>query len=109
MKSYCIQIRNTCRSMTRRRVLKTMNDTAPKTTYVLPTESGGTDRGTLLRAGKSLLPLLSDEKWNLLIALGAILVNSLSTLLGPIIIANAVDKYIITGNFKGVLIDAGML
>jgi ATP-binding cassette subfamily B protein len=86
-----------------------MSNNTPRTSYVLPTEVVGKDKGTLKRAGQSLLPLLKDEKKDIAIAFVAVLLNSLSTLLGPILIARAVDTYIIAGDFRGVLLYAALL
>ncbi|MBA3788791.1 ABC transporter ATP-binding protein [Patescibacteria group bacterium] len=72
--------------------------------YVLPTDSKGKGKGTFVRAYQSLAPLLSDQRGNLTIALVAIVINALSTLLAPVIIAHVVDVYITHGNFDGILI-----
>jgi ATP-binding cassette subfamily B protein len=97
--------------MTRKKVQKPMNKTMSTTKhtlstidYALPTEGNKKDKGTLARAWKSLLPLLSDQKGNLTVAMIAIIANSLSTLLAPIIIAHAVDTYITHGDFHGVIV-----
>jgi ATP-binding cassette subfamily B protein len=73
--------------------------------YALPEEARPKEKGhsTLARAWISLGPLLYDEKVNLSIALVAVLANSLSTLVAPVIIARAVDVYITHGDFTGVL------
>lgn len=80
----------------------------PNTNYTLPTEAKK-ERGTLWRAVKSLAPLMSDESGNLILSFAAIIINSLSTLLAPMLIARAVDQYITHGNFQGVLIYAAIL
>lgn len=81
-------------------VTKTQGDAR----YILPSEIVGNDRGTLKRAWKSLAPLMSDETENLTIAMVAVFVNSIATLLAPIIIAHVVDAYISTKNFNGVIL-----
>jgi ATP-binding cassette subfamily B protein len=81
----------------------TMPNITPTTSYLLPTESAPKDKGTLSRAWESLGPLLAQEKVNLSIALVAVVANSLSTLIAPILIARAIDIYITHGDFAGVL------
>lgn len=56
-----------------------------------------------IRALTRLLPLLQDEKRDLAIAFVGIFCNSGATLAAPVIIGYAVDHYIQTGNFAGVL------
>lgn len=84
------------------------NTTSP-VSYALPTESAPKQKGTLLRAWQNLSPLLSDQTVNLSIAFAAIIINSLATLLAPIIIAQAVDTYIVHHDFNGVLVYSGLL
>ncbi len=79
------------------------------TIYRLPTESSTSERGTLSRAWNSMAPLMAAEKKNIFIALGAMLVSSLATLLTPVIIGRAVDQFITHGDFEGVLVAAGLL
>jgi ATP-binding cassette subfamily B protein len=93
--------------MIHKKALKIMNN------YLLPSEAGkeknGQQKGTFTRAWGSLGPLLAEEKVNLSIALIAVLANSLSTLVAPILIARAIDVYITHGDFKGVLMYAVIL
>jgi ATP-binding cassette subfamily B protein len=58
-----------------------------------------------------LLQLISHERTNLWLALTAILVNSTLNLLGPLIIGNTVDDYIVSPhkNYHGVLVNCGIL
>ncbi len=58
---------------------------------------------------KSLWPLLSDEKKNLLLAFIAIIVNSLVNLFGPFLIGRTIDKYVLTKQYHGVLVYSGIL
>src|SRR5262245_256556 len=58
---------------------------------------------------KRLLPMLAGEHRVVVLAFLGMLVSSVSTLLGPVIIARTVDTYIQGGNFNGVLINAGIL
>jgi ATP-binding cassette subfamily B protein len=100
--------------MIRKKVLKTMSNTTmtnspSQQTYILPTESTQKSKGTFARAWQSLGPLLVQEKKNLSIALVAVVLNSLATLLAPIVIARAIDLYITHGDFMGVLRYGGIL
>ena len=74
--------------------------------YALPTSGKEKEKGTLSRAWVNLAPLLKGESKNLSIAISAVLVNSLGTLLAPIIIAHAIDAYITHGDFNGVILSS---
>lgn len=56
-----------------------------------------------LKAVVKLYTLIAHEKRNLIIALIAILINSLLQLIGPLLIGHAVDAYVITRQYNGVL------
>jgi ATP-binding cassette subfamily B protein len=58
---------------------------------------------------KKLLLILAGEKKNLILSLMIILVHSVITLIGPLLIGRTIDKYIQTKQFHGVLIFAGIL
>jgi ATP-binding cassette, subfamily B, bacterial len=58
---------------------------------------------------KRLAPLLADDKRIVALALVAVIVSATSSLMGPMIIARAVDVYIAGGNFQGVLMSAAIL
>jgi ATP-binding cassette subfamily B protein len=58
---------------------------------------------------KSLLQLISHEKKNLLIAFGAILLNAIINLMGPLIIGYTIDHYVQTKEYHGVLVFSGIL
>lgn len=62
-----------------------------------------------LAALKSLLQLIAHERKNLLIALGAILLNSSLNLLGPYLIGHTIDTYVVHKQYSGVLLFAGIL
>ncbi len=62
-----------------------------------------------LTALKSLWPMVSGEKKNLLLAFVAIIVNSLINLFGPFIIGHTVDRYVLTRQYHGVLLFSGLL
>ncbi|HEY2582954.1 MAG TPA: ABC transporter ATP-binding protein [Mucilaginibacter sp.] len=58
-----------------------------------------------------LLQLISHERKNLLMALGAILVNSTLNLMGPLIIGHTIDRYIFVAHkdYHGVLVNCAVL
>lgn len=62
-----------------------------------------------LQALKSLWPMVQVEKKNLLFAFFAIIVNSLINLFGPFIIGHTVDRYVLTHQYRGVLMFSGLL
>jgi ABC-type multidrug transport system fused ATPase/permease subunit len=61
-------------------------------------------KGVLSTAWKRLVPLMTEEKKSVTLAMIAILVSSAATLVAPIIIAHIIDAYIATKNFHGVVI-----
>jgi ATP-binding cassette subfamily B protein len=64
---------------------------------------------SLLPALRKLAPVLTDQYRRLAAAFAATIVSAVMGLLGPVIIARAVDTYIRRGNFHGVLVSAGVL
>lgn len=58
---------------------------------------------------RKLLPLIADEKANLIIASIAIVVNSGLNLLAPFLVGYTIDTYVATGDFNGVLLFGGIL
>jgi ABC-type multidrug transport system fused ATPase/permease subunit len=64
---------------------------------------------SLLPALRKLAPVLADQHRRLAAAFAATIVSAVMGLLGPVIIARAVDTYIRGGNFHGVLVSAGVL
>lgn len=58
---------------------------------------------------KSLWPLLRNERKNLVLSFLAIMINSLMNLAGPFLIGHTVDTYVLTGNYRGVLVFSGIL
>ena len=87
---------------------------APATTnyYALSSpasQEGQARKATLGAALKRLVPLMADEKRNVATAVAAMLASSLSGLLGPVIIARAVDNDVRRGDFRGVLRWAAIL
>jgi len=67
------------------------------------------EKRSTLGALKKLLELIAHERKNLWMAFAAILVNSAVNLFGPLLIGHAIDKYVIPGNYHGVLVYSGIL
>lgn len=67
------------------------------------------EKTSAYKAIKKLLALIEHEKTNLLIAFAAILVNSVLQLLGPLLIGHAIDAYIRTKQYQGVLLTSAIL
>src|SRR6185295_20259276 len=59
--------------------------------YKLKTTEQYQKKNPLMLAMKRLVPLLANEKSHVYVALAAMIVNSVATLLGPIIIAQTID------------------
>ncbi len=58
---------------------------------------------------RKLLGLIGEERRNLILALGAILVNATLSLLGTYLVGHTIDTYIQTKQYHGVLVFAGIL
>jgi ATP-binding cassette subfamily B protein len=58
---------------------------------------------------RRLVPLMRPERRSIAIACAAVVVSSVLGLLGPLIIAHTVDRYIGGGDFRGVLTFGGLL
>jgi ATP-binding cassette subfamily B protein len=67
------------------------------------------EKTSTLAALKKLLELIRHERKILWFALIAILINSGVNLYGPFLIGDAIDKYVIPGNYHGVLVYSGIL
>jgi ATP-binding cassette subfamily B protein len=67
------------------------------------------EKNATYKALRKLLALIDDERRTLLLAFGAIIVNSGLTLVGPVVIGRTIDTYIQTKQFDGVLRNAGFL
>lgn len=63
----------------------------------------------ILAALARLLPLMATERKSVSIAFVAVIVSSVAGLVGPLIIAHAIDTHIRAGNFSGLLRSAGLL
>ncbi|MFA6096833.1 MAG: ABC transporter ATP-binding protein [Candidatus Paceibacterota bacterium] len=79
------------------------------TNYALNKPSGQEEKLSVKRSIGKLLPLLKDEKRNIMLATIAVLINSGLNLLAPILIGYTVDKYILTGQYNGVLVFSAIL
>lgn len=77
--------------------------------YNLNALPGKDEKVSTYSALKSLLQLIAHEKKNLLVALGAILLNSTLNLLGPLIIGYTIDKYVQHKQYHGVLVFSSIL
>ena len=89
-----------CRFMIHKEVLINMNNYSLNKTDIAKEK----DKGVLSTSWHRLVPLMVKEKKSVIIALIAIFVSSIATLVVPIIIGFIVDKYIQTKNFSGVII-----
>jgi len=67
------------------------------------------EKASTLGALKKLLELIAHEKTNLWLAFLAILINASVNLFGPLLIGRSIDKYVIPGNYHGVLVISGVL
>jgi ATP-binding cassette subfamily B protein len=63
----------------------------------------------MLAAIKKLLPFLSEEKKRLTIAFIATIINASLNLTGPALIGYTIDHYVVTKQYHGVLVFAGIL
>ncbi len=61
------------------------------------------------QATKKLLPLMFEEKTIIIMALIAVIINSGLNLTAPRLIAHAIDRYILSRNYHGVLVYAGII
>lgn len=67
------------------------------------------EKRSTLAALKKLLELIRHERRILWFALMAILINSSVNLVGPLLIGHAIDKYVVPGNYHGVLVYSAIL
>jgi ATP-binding cassette subfamily B protein len=77
--------------------------------YDLNKFSAQQEKTSTLAALKKLLELIAHERKNLWLAFIAILINSGVNLFGPFLIGKAIDKYVMHGNYHGVLVYSGIL
>ena len=79
------------------------------TNYNINQNSAQQQQTSSLKAVGKLYKLIAHEKKNLIIAFGAILTNSALQLVAPLMIGHAVDAYITTKQFNGLLITGAIL
>ena len=72
-------------------------------------QEGKKRKGNTYRSLKKLLRLIHGEKRNLTFAFIAIFINSGLMLIGPLLIGFAIDRYVQTSNYHGVLVYSGIL
>ena len=77
--------------------------------YTLNTNSSSSQKTSAITAIKKLWPLISEEKPIIIIALAAVILNSLVNLTAPRLIAHAIDTFIPAKNYHGVLVYAGFI
>lgn len=77
--------------------------------YTLSKSGNKDQKGSFKMAVKRLLPFMAKEKKSLAIAFVAIIINSSSNLIGPVIISYTVDNFIRNKDFHGVLIYSAIL
>ena len=85
------------------------NEALPITNYTLSRGDKQQLSAPVGTALKRLTPLLAGEKRIVTLAFAAMLVTSASSLLGPRIIGRTVHIYIVSGNFRGVLVSSAIL
>lgn len=72
-------------------------------------EDRKTEKGNALTAVRRLWAMLRDEKRTLVAALAAVLANSALNLVAPVLFGRAVDRYVVTKQYPGVLASAAVL
>jgi ATP-binding cassette subfamily B protein len=77
--------------------------------YDLNKLSEGEKKSSTYKALGKLLTLIAHERGNLTLALIAILLNTAVNLFGPFLIGHAIDKYVVTKQFHGLLVFGAIL
>jgi ATP-binding cassette subfamily B protein len=77
--------------------------------YNLNALPGKKEKASTFSSLKSLLQLITNERKNLLIAVGTVLLNSTLNLFGPFIIGYTIDTYVQHKQYHGVLVFSGIL
>jgi len=77
--------------------------------YKLNIQDAHNQKTSLMQAVKKMLPLMQEEKKNIIIGFIAIIINSALNLIGPIMVGIAIDKYVLTKNYLGILLFSGIL
>jgi ATP-binding cassette, subfamily B, bacterial len=79
------------------------------TDYALKTTEVSGQRQTLASAGRTLAPLLADEKKNVILAVACVTFSTVSNLLTPVLIARVMDTAIRAKDYHQLLLYAGAL
>lgn len=58
---------------------------------------------------RKLFAFMKDERRLIFLAFGAMLINAVLNLLGPVIIGHTIDSYVVTKQYHGVLVFSGIL
>ena len=77
--------------------------------YRLSTKGASQKREPLSVALRRLLPLIAAERAKIIFAFSAIVITSAVTLTSPYIIGQTVDRYIVRGDFSGVVLNGAIL
>ncbi|MEI6481339.1 MAG: ABC transporter ATP-binding protein [Candidatus Saccharibacteria bacterium] len=72
-------------------------------------ETAGEKKISLWKGIKKLAPLVDGEQTSLLTALVSVLINSGLTIMAPILVGHAVDNYIVTRRYHGVIVYSAIL
>lgn len=79
------------------------------TDYTLRTVGEGEPRESLASAARALAPLLADEKPNIAVAVVCVIATTASNLLAPVLIAHVIDTAMARGDYRQLLLYAGLL
>jgi len=66
-------------------------------------------KASTLSSLQKLIALIGEERKNLIIAFGAILLNAVLNLIGPYLIGHTIDTYIQNKDYNGILLYSGIL
>src|SRR5579862_9781623 len=77
--------------------------------YTLNNNNQKQQKSSIITTFKKLWPLMSDEKKNVFLAFFAIILNSGLNLAAPVIVGYAIDHYIQTKQFDGVVVTGAIL
>ncbi|MEI8360815.1 MAG: ABC transporter ATP-binding protein, partial [bacterium] len=71
--------------------------------FSLETSNNTQSKPRFIQSILKLLPLLKSEKTRIMQSTAAVLTNSVLSLLGPLVFGLAVDKFIVTNNYRGII------
>src|SRR4051812_39723002 len=71
--------------------------------YTLDSGKGPRQPASLRSGIKRFLPLIKDEKRQIIVAVAAITISSVAALVAPVLIAHTIDNYIRVGDASGLL------